>query len=637
MAFVKSYNDLALAIEYYCDDETEELLNDDELIVRNLLKPTWDKVKSNWKVGKKHGKEKLQLDVKELFDHLLKINDKVFERLVDDAHSSHFIEMVRLFRKHMPEVLEVNDDRHDFCEAETAQMIDQLKKEGILNPTVGSSSEGPTPPSSEGIIGRAIGKAKAAAESISNAASSSQDDDRNCSATKPTIPKGITFRDIVGQETTKSQLLVNYVYPFKYAKLFPRKSKGILLYGPPGTGKSFMAKAATNQVDRAAFFSPAPADLKGKHHGDTEKNIRRFFHCAAEIVSISRKNAEEHNKKNPNDPILPQYNASIIFIDEADTIIGLRTISEMMALSTNAFLQAMDGIDSSPDVSVIAATNFPWNIDSAASRRFGEKILIDKPDKDAIKKLVENEITKIYRPVKEKGLSLPGITSNNMYSIEGVIAHMLHRSPVNACKSTKRIGKTTVVGRLVNSTIEHPSVTHDFLNHVAERMNESEDLRALVNSLKEGKMVDIQLARSDPKKYFAGYSPSDISNVMTNASKTASLSAMKGLFRKVRIVNDEGKDEDVYISSDSSVFDNDEIRYYIKATVEHVKGRNLNSTIYAEIPDSEVGKCMNFTLCPKDILDAIENYPPTINPYQYLQIMRFFHQNISPEEAGDPE
>jgi len=617
MAYVKSYEDLALAIDYYCNPENALTPND--LIVKHALQQTWDEVKNKWKVGMKHGKEQLHQDALKLVDKIQTIPVDEYNLLI--KNDSRFQDLMVLFAKHTPEAFSNQEKEGEKDEMDDVlEVIAELEKSGKLTQTTGSSG---------GFLSKVRGLLPGSSQG--GASSSNADDDKNCSATLPTIPKNVSFADVVGQEATKSQLLVNYVYPFKYAKLFPRKSKGILLYGPPGTGKSFMAKAATNQVDRAAFFSPAPADLKGKHHGDTEKAIRRYFHCAHEAVRISREKAKKTNT-------LPEYNTAIIFIDEADSIIGLRTISEMMALSTNAFLQAMDGIDSSPDVSVIAATNYPWKIDDAAARRFGEKILIDKPERSVIQHLVENELKNIYRPIREKGLN----ENFDPNTIQGVIAHMLHRSPDAACTKPARHLKTgTALGLSGRYDVGHFNITHDFLAYVAGQMNESDDMKNLIVEMKGGDSVDISVARDDPKKYFAGYSPSDISNIMSNAAKTASLRSMRGLFRKVEIMVGSDKEEYVYVSCDADIFDTlglgkDRTRYYIKEVVDS-NAYKLSGQNFASIPDADLGKCMNFTLCPMDIMDAIKNYPPTINPYKYLQIIRFAHLNITPEEAGEDD
>ena len=295
----------------------------------------------------------------------------------------------------------------------------------------------------------------------------------------------------------------------------------------------------------------------------------------------------------------------------------------------------MDGIDSSPDVSVIAATNYPWKIDDAAARRFGEKILIDKPEKNVIQHLVENELKSIYPPIREKNLNK--IFDPN--TIQGVIAHMLFRSPAEACVKPKRHLVKSAAGYW-KSEDAHYNITHEFLSYVAGQMSESTDMAALVTKMKSGEAVDISVARDDPKKYFAGYSPSDISNIMSNAAKTASLRSMKGLFRKVEVTIGD-KDEEVYISCTEEVFatiglGKDTTKYYIKEVVD-TNVYKLNTKGFSPIPDIDLGKCMNFTLCPLDIIDAIKNYPPTINPYKYLQIIRYAHLNITPEEAGEDD
>lgn len=87
---------------------------------------------------------------------------------------------------------------------------------------------------------------------------------------------------------------------------------------------------------------------------------------------------------------------SIIFIDEFESVARSRDSDEtgLAATTVNAFLQAMDGIASSPNVAVIAATNYPWQLDSAILRRFQQKIFIDLPNSQDTIQLINFELNK---------------------------------------------------------------------------------------------------------------------------------------------------------------------------------------------------------------------------------------------------
>ena len=67
---------------------------------------------------------------------------------------------------------------------------------------------------------------------------------------------------------------------------------------------------------------------------------------------------------------------SILFLDEFDSIAKSRDNDPtgLAANAVNTILQMMDGIESPDNVAVMAATNYPWNLDTAILRRFNKKI-----------------------------------------------------------------------------------------------------------------------------------------------------------------------------------------------------------------------------------------------------------------------
>ena len=81
---------------------------------------------------------------------------------------------------------------------------------------------------------------------------------------------------------------------------------------------------------------------------------------------------------------------SVMFMDEFDAIAQDRNTdkSGLAANSVNTLLQMMDGIDSKKNITVIAATNFPWYLDAAILRRFDTQILVDLPNEGDILELL---------------------------------------------------------------------------------------------------------------------------------------------------------------------------------------------------------------------------------------------------------
>ena len=200
---------------------------------------------------------------------------------------------------------------------------------------------------------------------------------RNNNSNNKSIPK-IFMKDIAGLKEAKEAFNDRVILPIKHRDLFEKYGKtvggGILLYGLPGTGKTMFAQAVANELN-AKFFSIKCSDIMSKWYGESESNIKQLF------------------TKAKNAPI------AVIFFDEFEAIgrkrtsydpeNGINTVQEILA--------QMQGIEKNNNILlVLAATNCPWDIDSALLRpgRFNDKIYIPLPDLDArlfiIKKVLQN-------------------------------------------------------------------------------------------------------------------------------------------------------------------------------------------------------------------------------------------------------
>src|SRR5690606_35394784 len=132
------------------------------------------------------------------------------------------------------------------------------------------------------------------------------------------------------------------------AKAFGKSLRGgLLLYGPPGCGKTFIARAIAGEL-KASFISVTISDILDKYMGESEANIANAFARARELAP------------------------AVLFFDEVDAIGGKR--SKMgnwagMRNVVNQMLTEMDGVGSDNDgLFVLAATNHPWDVDSALLR-----------------------------------------------------------------------------------------------------------------------------------------------------------------------------------------------------------------------------------------------------------------------------
>jgi SpoVK/Ycf46/Vps4 family AAA+-type ATPase len=183
----------------------------------------------------------------------------------------------------------------------------------------------------------------------------------------------VRWSDVSGLEDVKKAMREAIIYPSKRPDLFPLGwPRGILLFGPPGCGKTLTAAAVATEIN-ASFYSVDAASIMSKWLGEAEKNVAKLF-----------KSAREH---------AGGKGASIIFIDEIDSLLGLHS-NEMGGeiRVRNQFLKEMDGvIDKGKNwaVYVVGATNKPWALDQSFIRRFQKRIYVPVPDYETRLKMFE--------------------------------------------------------------------------------------------------------------------------------------------------------------------------------------------------------------------------------------------------------
>lgn len=207
----------------------------------------------------------------------------------------------------------------------------------------------------------------------------------------------ISFDDIAGLHREKGEMEINFIYPNIYSGLFKTKSNSVLLYGPPGTGKSTLVNACAKELSDTAFFNIMPSTILGKYVGQAEKNISKVFKCARDALKEKGKNGR------------PKYNQVALFFDEFEALAASRDEGSNSTKSTvTSLLQEFGGVDKdeSKKVAVVAATNYPWQLDSAILRRFKNRIFIDLPTYEARTFLVKTKLFKNYSFPPSRKLSV---------------------------------------------------------------------------------------------------------------------------------------------------------------------------------------------------------------------------------------
>jgi SpoVK/Ycf46/Vps4 family AAA+-type ATPase len=181
------------------------------------------------------------------------------------------------------------------------------------------------------------------------------------------------FDGVVGLREAKEEIVWKFLVP----ALYPEKAGGrkpgggMLLYGPPGTGKTELARVLKEVCEENGikFVHVSPASVNKPYHGQSEAEIAKVF---SEARSAS--------------------NGAIIFIDEADALLGMRGESDpnWSYNELSQFLQEMDGLNTRCErIFVIACTNKPWNVDPAATRpgRLSKRVYIPPPNYEERKEL----------------------------------------------------------------------------------------------------------------------------------------------------------------------------------------------------------------------------------------------------------
>jgi SpoVK/Ycf46/Vps4 family AAA+-type ATPase len=352
------------------------------------------------------------------------------------------------------------------------------------------------------------------------------------SSAKPVTGTGVTFTDIIGMEKEKTNIIAQFVYPYRFPQLFPNKPKGMLMYGLPGTGKTLLVKALASELKNVALFSPAPSEFKGKYEGETEKKIMAIYKEASNLLNAPI-------KKDINGKDIPKPLLAIIFIDEADTLFGAGRESDPSKQRTvNTFLQVMDGINTDKRIVTIAATNYPYSIDDAISRRLPVKIFVDMPTDEMRRNIILEKMADRYNFPDFKGNRKTDRTQfwenliNYGVSAEegGFVQSIIEERETETEKSGLFGRKTTEITFTKHDTRKPDmSITNEIIDGILKQVGPKFENASYFNK-KTKKEAAYEGALSE-----IGYTLADLSSALDKAFNNASLraTASDGTFEKI--------------------------------------------------------------------------------------------------------
>lgn len=234
------------------------------------------------------------------------------------------------------------------------------------------------------------------------------------------LETSLNYEDLVLKQSTRDELRELIAFARSGQEYFADKEasggfkKGFiaLLHGEPGTGKTLIATTIGKHVGLTTYQLEM-SEVVSKYIGETSQNLNKVFDELQRTIDWL------------------QGKPSILFIDEADAILGKRSeVNDSKDRYANLDVSnLLQRVEKFPGL-IILATNFQQNIDPAFHRRIQVQVHVPPPDADERTQLWKNYCPPKYsfpapnfaRMMGEK-FALTGAQINNILKRATVLAH----------------------------------------------------------------------------------------------------------------------------------------------------------------------------------------------------------------------